>query len=92
MDSHHDDRLNRPTGYFTSRWILKWWTRAVTLRLLLGANQPCSLLHYEPLEIGGRDGCCPHCLLPDKEASLLFFFTTMEMDAGVGVAPTKTGL
>jgi hypothetical protein len=69
--------------------ILKWWTRTVTLRLLLGANQPCSLLHYDPLEIGGRDGCCPRCLLPDKEASLLLLFTTMEMDAGAGVAPTR---
>lgn len=28
--------------------------------------------------IGGRDGCCPRCLLPDKEASLLFFFTTVK--------------
>ena len=49
------------------------------LRLLLGANQPCSLLHYGPFETGGRDGCCPRCLLPDKEASLLLLFTTDEI-------------
>lgn len=62
------------------------------LRRLLIAKQPCSLLHYGPFENGGRDGCCPRCLLPDKEASLLLLFTTHEMDAGDGVAPTKTGL
>ncbi len=28
------------------------------------------------LESGGQDGCCPRCLLPDKQASLLFFFMT----------------
>ena len=26
---------------------------------------------------GGRDGCCPRCLLFDKQASLLFLFTTL---------------
>ena len=62
------------------------------LRRLLIAKQPCSLLHYGPFETGGRDGCCPRCFLPDKEASLLLLFTTSEMDAGDGVAPTKTGL
>jgi len=94
--------------------ILKWWSRTVMLRLLLGAarcaiarnhvvrstrctaagaaSQPCSLLHYGPFEIGGRDGCRPRCLLPDKEASLLLLFTTEKLDAGDGVAPTKTGL
>ena len=50
---------------------LKWWSRTVMLRRLLIAKQPCSLLHYGPFETGGRDGRCPRCLLPDKEASLL---------------------
>jgi hypothetical protein len=43
---------------------------------LAGCKPTVRLVHYEPFEIGGRDGCCPRCLLPDKEASLLFFFTT----------------
>jgi len=28
------------------------------------------------IQAGGRDGCCPRYLLPDKEASLLILFTT----------------
>ena len=59
---------------------------------LTGSNRSCDFHTASPLEIGGRDGCCPRCLLPDKEASLLLLFTTNEMDAGDGVAPTKTGL
>lgn len=66
IDSHDDDRRNRPTGYFTSRGILKWWTRTVTLRLLLGANQPCSLPHYEPFETGGPCGLCSRYLSLDR--------------------------
>jgi hypothetical protein len=59
---------------------------------LTGCKPVVRLSHCKPFETGGRDGCCPRCLLPDKEASLLLLFTTNEMDAGDGVAPTKTGL
>jgi hypothetical protein len=36
-------------------------------------------LHLAGVEdgFGGQDGCCPRCLLPDKQASLLFLFVTV---------------
>ena len=42
-----------------------------------------------PLKIGGRDGCCPRYLLPDKKASLLFFFTTMKWTQGWELHPSS---
>lgn len=68
--SHHDNRLNRPTGYSTSQGILKWWTRTVTLRRLLVANQACCLLTLQAKEDGGPCGLCSRRLPLDKR--LLF--------------------
>ena len=64
--------------------ILKWWTRTVTLRLLLGANQPCSLLHYEPFETGGPCGLCSRYLSLDRRVLWLIELTDLELDAGLG--------
>lgn len=48
--------------------------------------------HYEPLEIGGPCGLCSRYLSLDRRVLWLIELTDLEMDAGVGVAPTKTGL
>jgi hypothetical protein len=35
------------------------------------------------MEVGGRGGCRPRCLSPDKRASLLFLITTVRKWCGV---------
>ena len=49
------------------------------LRLLLGANQPCSLLHYGPFETGGPCGLCSRDPPLDKRALYLTELTDLEI-------------
>lgn len=46
-----------------------------------------SRLHH--LEAGGRDGCCPRCLLFDKQASLLVPPHDPEKRSGICDPPLK---
>ena len=71
--------------------ILKWWTRTVTLRLLLGANQLCALYTTSPLKLAVETGAAP-AVSSLTRRRVCCSSSRPEMDAGVGVAPTKTGL
>jgi hypothetical protein len=70
---------------------LKWWTRTVTLRLLLGANQLCALYTTSPLKLAVETGAAP-AVSSLTRRRVCCSSSRPEMDAGVGVAPTKTGL
>ncbi len=56
------------------------------------ATRRAAFYHYEPFEIGGPCGLRSRYLSLDRRVLWLIELTDLEMDAGVGVAPTKTGL
>ena len=67
--------------------ILKWWTRTVTLRLSLGANQLCALYTTSPWKTGGPCELCSRDPPLDKRALYWTELTDLKLDAGAGVAP-----
>lgn len=64
----------------SARTRSRTWNRACKKQGMQESVTPCGLWKN-----GGRDGCHPRCLLPDKEASLLFLFTTKLWVNGCGV-------
>ena len=66
VDSHHDDRRNTPTGYFTSLGILNLVDSDGNAPSLAGCKPTVRLLHYEPIETGGPCGLRSRDLPLDK--------------------------